>query len=59
MNNRFYGAQNYPQADRHLQYIVADLSTAKAHGDGSNVLDLDDPDIFLHPLIYMIYALTH
>lgn len=44
---------DYPQADRHLQSIIADLSTAKAHVDGSNVLDLDDPDMFLHPLIYM------
>jgi hypothetical protein len=44
---------DYPRADRHLAYIVADLSTARAHTNGSNVLDLGDPEIFHHPLVYM------
>jgi len=44
---------DYPRADRHLAYIVADISTAAVHTDGSNVLDLDDPEIFHHPLVYM------
>ena len=34
---------DYPRADRHLAYIVADLSKARVHTEGSNVLDLGDP----------------
>ena len=44
---------DYPRADRHLAYIIGDISTARVHTDGSNVFDLDDPEIFRHPLIYM------
>jgi Domain of unknown function (DUF4159) len=44
---------DYPRADRHLAYIIADVSTARVHTEGSNVLDLDDPEIFRHPLAYM------
>ncbi|HTG90694.1 MAG TPA: DUF4159 domain-containing protein [Vicinamibacterales bacterium] len=44
---------DYPRADRHLAYIVADISKVRAHTDGSNVLDLGDPEIFRHPLVYM------
>jgi Domain of unknown function (DUF4159) len=44
---------DYPRADRHLAYIVADISTARVHTEGSNVLDLGDPEIFNHPLVYM------
>ena len=44
---------DYPRADRHLAYIVADLSRARVHTEGSNVLDLGDPEIFRHPLVYM------
>ena len=49
------GAWNhdYPRADRHLAYIVSEVSTARVHTDGSNVLDLNDPEIFRHPLVYM------
>ncbi|MSO55639.1 MAG: DUF4159 domain-containing protein [Acidobacteria bacterium] len=44
---------DYPRADRHLQSIIDDLSTASTHTDGSNVFALDDPEMFHHPLIYM------
>ena len=44
---------DYPRADRHLAFIVGDISMASAHTDGSNVLDLDDPDMFQYPLVYM------
>jgi hypothetical protein len=44
---------DYPRADRHLAYIVGYVSTAPVQTDGSNVLDLDDPEIFQHPLLYM------
>ncbi len=54
-----YGSWNsswnhdYPRADRHLQRILADLTLLRPHLDTSNVLDLDDPDVFLHPMIYL------
>jgi hypothetical protein len=44
---------DYPRADRHLAYIVADISKARVRTDDSNVLNLDDPEIFRHPLVYM------
>jgi hypothetical protein len=46
-------SHDYPRADRHLAYIVADISKARVRTDGSNVLDLGDPEIFRHPLVYM------
>jgi hypothetical protein len=44
---------DYPRADRHLQYMIDELSDASVRTDGSNVFDLDDPEIFHHPMIYM------
>jgi hypothetical protein len=44
---------DYPRADRHLAQIVGEVSTARVHTDGSNVFDLDDPEMFRHPLVYM------
>ena len=44
---------DYPRADRHLAFIVSDISTARVNTKGSNVLDLDDPELFRHPLVYM------
>src|SRR5262245_13684356 len=46
-------SHDYPRADRHLAYIVADISMVRAHTDASNVFDIGDPEIFRHPLIYM------
>jgi hypothetical protein len=44
---------DYPRADRHLQHILDDLTLINANLDASNVLDLDDAEIFLHPMIYL------
>ncbi len=46
-------SHDYPRADRHLPRILDDLTTIKPSLQGSNVFDLDDADIFLHPLIYL------
>ena len=46
-------SHDYPRADHHLALIVADVSFAPSHTDGTNVLDLDDPELFQHPLVYM------
>jgi hypothetical protein len=46
-------AHDYPRADLHLPRILDDLTTLRARLEGSNVYDLDDPDIFLNPVIYV------
>jgi hypothetical protein len=44
---------DYPRADRHLQHILDDLTLIPTNLETSNVLDLDQPEIFLHPMIYL------
>jgi len=44
---------DYPTADRNLAAIVDYISNARARLDGSNILDLDDDQIFENPIIYM------
>jgi hypothetical protein len=46
-------AHDYPSADRNLPKIIEYLSTIPINVDGSNVYDLDDPEIFRHPIIYL------
>ncbi|HEX9725977.1 MAG TPA: DUF4159 domain-containing protein [Vicinamibacteria bacterium] len=46
-------AHDYPRADRHLSRIIAELTTIKVHQDGTNVFELDDPDLFKHPIAYV------
>ena len=44
---------DYPTADRNLAAIVDYITNARARLDGSNILDLDDPQIFENPILYM------
>ena len=46
-------AHDYPQADRHLARILGDLTSIDPNQDRSNVFDLDDPEIFRYPIIYV------
>jgi hypothetical protein len=46
-------AHDYPRADQHLPRILDDLTTIRPRLEGSNVLDLDDPEIFRNPIIYI------
>jgi hypothetical protein len=46
-------AHDYPRADRHLPRILEDLTTLRPNLDRSNVFDLEDPEIFHHPVIYL------
>jgi hypothetical protein len=46
-------AHDYPTADIHLMKIVKELTMVAPHIDGSNVLTLDDPELFNHPIAYM------
>jgi hypothetical protein len=46
-------AHDYPRADEHIPRLLDYLTTVDANLDGTNVFDLSDNDIFLHPLIYL------
>lgn len=46
-------AHDYPTADVHMMKILAELSITPARTDGSNVLALDDPELFNYPIAYM------
>jgi hypothetical protein len=46
-------AHDYPRADRHMPHILSELTSIDANLDGSNVFDLDDPEIFKFPLLYV------
>lgn len=46
-------AHDYPTADIHLMKIVSELTIAGPRIDGSNVLSLDDPELFKYPIAYM------
>ena len=46
-------AHDYPTADIHLMKILDELTVASPHVDRSNVLKLDDPELFNYPIAYL------
>jgi hypothetical protein len=44
---------DYPTADIHMMKILSELSITPARTDGSNILALDDPELFHYPIAYM------
>jgi hypothetical protein len=44
---------DYPTADRNLAAILDYITNMRVRMDGSNILDLDDPEIFENPILYM------
>ena len=44
---------DYPQADMHLPKILESLTAIEPNLDVSNILDLEDPEIFRNPILYM------
>lgn len=44
---------DYPIADLNLMQIMRDLTLVNARVDGSNILSLDDPELFRYPIAYM------
>ncbi|HSA56227.1 MAG TPA: DUF4159 domain-containing protein [Gemmatimonadaceae bacterium] len=46
-------AHDYPRADQHLPQILQYVSTVPVNLRASNVFDLDDPEIFRHPILYL------
>lgn len=51
----FNAAWNHdlPRAERHLALIVKELTAVDIHTRGSAILELDDPELFNHPIALM------
>jgi hypothetical protein len=46
-------AHDYPTSDTHLMKILNELTVVRPRIDGSNILGLDDPELFDYPIAYM------
>ena len=44
---------DYPRAERNFTRLLTELTAVKVRVDESNVMALDDPDLFKHPIAYM------
>jgi hypothetical protein len=44
---------DYPRADRHLSTILAELTSTAVQLHGTNVLTLEDSEIFRNPILYI------
>jgi hypothetical protein len=47
-------AHDYPRADRNFLKIIDELTFVGSQTEGSNVLTLDDPEIFRYPIAYIV-----
>jgi hypothetical protein len=45
-------SHDYPTAECHFSKLLTNLTTIKAHLDGSIITTLDDPDLFRFPIAY-------
>jgi hypothetical protein len=46
-------SHDYPAADRNVGALLDYISHARVRLDGTNILDLDDPEIFQNPILYV------
>jgi len=46
-------SHDYARAERHFTRILSELSTLRVRTEASNVMSLDDPDLFKYPVAYM------
>lgn len=46
-------AHDYPRAERHFMKILKEITFLDLHLDKSNILSLDDPELFNYPIAYM------
>jgi hypothetical protein len=46
-------AHDYPAADLNMQTMLNEFTAVRASERGSNVFDLENRDIFLHPILYV------
>ena len=44
---------DYPAADRNVGALIDYISHARVRLDGTNILELDDPEIFRNPVLYI------
>ncbi len=49
-------SHDYPRGERHFTKIVGELSTIRARTQHSNILTLDDPELFKFPVAYLCEA---
>jgi hypothetical protein len=53
VSQRIPWSHDYPAGERHLMKILNELTYLGAHVDESNILALDDPELFKYPVAYM------
>jgi len=46
-------SHDYPRAERHFTKLIDELTTVRPNVVGSNILALDDPELFKYPIAYM------
>ena len=46
-------SHDYSRAERHFTRILSELSTLRVRTEASNVMALDDPDLFKYPIAYL------
>lgn len=46
-------AHDYPRAERNFSKIVNELTNVEMRPEGSNILTLDDPELFRYPIAYL------
>ena len=46
-------SHDYPAADKNLSSILDYITNIRVRLDGTNMLDLDDPEIFENPILYV------
>jgi hypothetical protein len=49
-------AHDYPRGERHFTKIIEELSTLRVRTESSNILTLDDPELFKYPVAYLCEA---
>ena len=47
---------DYPRGERHFTKILSELSTIRVRTQDSNILALDDPELFKYPVAYLCEA---
>ena len=46
-------AHDYPAADHNMQLMLDEFTAVRAHREETTVLELEDPEIFRHPILYV------
>ncbi|HEV3140761.1 MAG TPA: DUF4159 domain-containing protein [Vicinamibacterales bacterium] len=52
-SQRVQWSHDYPAGERHFMKIMNEVSYLNPHMDESNIMALDDPDLFRYPVAYM------